>query len=181
MKFLKLFVVLFFLGTLLEADTGYVYIENGIKLPLKKEGVSIYNGTPLNILSTDKNSVKVEIEGFLKGKILYATKNYKLKLAETRMKKKLKKGKEKYKLLITIPIKNITDDMEEAWAEGSDLFYDKCTKCHHAKVIGKHTMQEWDVLFNSMKPKAKVSKDESSQIVRFLRAFSKDGILKESD
>ncbi len=167
----------------LQAES-YVYVEDGIKLPLKNEGVVVYAGTPVKIISKDGDNYKVQIEGYLgkEKKGLYATKNLKLLLAKVDNPKLFKKEKsKKVSLIFTIPKKYITDDIDDAWEYGSDLFYDKCTRCHHAKVIEKHTMREWNVLYNSMKFKAKTTKDEDKKILRFLRAFAKDGILKESD
>ncbi len=166
-------------------SSSFVYIEKGIKLPLPDEGVVVYSGTPVKIISKDKNRVKVRIAGYIgkkDKKSLYATKNRKLLFATVKKSALIHKiDKDRGELKILLPAKNITNDQDEAWESGSDLFYDKCTKCHHAKIVKNHTMAEWNVLFNSMKYKAKTNKMQSAEILRFLRAFSKDGILRESD
>ncbi len=162
----------------------YIYIEKGIKLPLKKQDVTLYSGTPVEKIASKGDVVKVRLSGFVGKKDktkLFATKNLKLLLAVAKKPGLIKIKDDKGILEVNVPKKSLTDDMEEAWATGSDLFYDKCTKCHHAKIVEHHSMQNWDALFGSMKYKAKTTKIQNEEILRFLRAFAKDGILKESD
>ena len=162
----------------------YIYIEKGIELPLKKQKVTLYNGVPVEKISSKGDMVKVRLSGFVGKKDktkLFATKNLKLLLAVAKKPGLIKIRGDKGVLEVNVPKKSLTDDMEEAWATGSDLFYDKCTKCHHAKIVEHHTMQDWNALFGSMKYKAKTTKKQNEEILRFLRAFAKDGILKESD
>ena len=183
MKFLiNLFMMGIFVIGLQAAS--YIYIEEGVKLPLKKQKVTLYNGVPIKVISKNKKFVEVQISGYTDNKNknnLYATKNFELLLATVKNSNTIKISGEKGALKVKVPQKNITDDMDEAWAKNSDLFYDKCTKCHHAKIIEHHSMQTWDALFDSMKGKAKTTTKQNELILRFLRAFAKDGILRESD
>lgn len=163
---------------------SYIYIEGGIKLPLTKQKIAIYGGVPVKIISKSENFVNIKMSGYVdkKDKLsLYATKNHKLLFATVKNPKFIKVSGDKGVLEAKVPKKNITDDMDEAWEVNSDLFYDKCTKCHHAKIVESHSMQTWNVLFHSMQPKARTNKKQSALILRFLRAFAKDGILRESD
>ncbi len=162
----------------------YIYIEKGIELPLKNQGVTLYSGTPVEKISSKGDMVKVRLSGFVGKKEknrLYATKNLKLLFAVADKPGLIKVKGEKGVLEVNVPKKSLTDDMDMAWENGSDLFYDKCTKCHHAKIVAHHSMQDWNALFGSMKYKAKTTKMQNKEIMRFLRAFAKDGILKESD
>ncbi len=163
---------------------SYIYIEGGIKLPLKQQKITLYGGVPVKVISRNGNFVKIKMSGYIDkkdGSSLYATKNHKLLLATVEEPNLIKASGDKGVLEAKVPKKNITDDMDEAWETNSDLFYDKCTKCHHAKIVESHSMQTWDVLFSSMQPKARTTKRQSALILRFLRAFAKDGILRESD
>jgi len=162
----------------------YIYTEKGIKLPLEKQKVTLYNGIPVKKISDQGDSITVQVTGFVGNKDknrLYATKNLKLLLADVVKPGMIQTKGNKGTLEVTVPKKNLTDDMEEAWGADSDLFYDKCTKCHHAKIVEHHSMQDWSALFGSMKYKARTTKEQNEKILRFLRAFSKDGILKESE
>ena len=183
MRLLINFVIVCIFAIGLQAKS-YIYIEGGIKLPLKKQNVTIYGGVPVKVISKNGNFVNIKISGYVdkKDKLsLYATKNHKLLLTTVKNPKLIKISGDKGVLEAKVPKKNITDDMDEAWEANSDLFYDKCTKCHHAKIVESHSMQTWGVLFSSMQPKARTTKKQSALILRFLRAFAKDGILRESD
>ncbi len=160
----------------LNAATTYVYVEEGVKLPPLKDGTVLYSGTPLEVIKDGE----YKISGFVgedKTK-LYATKNLKLLLAES---KNIKAKGDKATLDVKMDKKDTEADYEEAWLSASDMFYNKCTKCHAAKVVGDHTMLEWEGLYGSMKEFAKPTKEEDALMVRFLKAYAKDGILKESE
>ena len=183
MKFIVNILLIGAFAISLQADS-YVLIENEVKLDLPKQEIVLYSGVPVVVVSHNDKTEKVRISGYInkddKYK-LYATSNLKLLLATFKKSDLLKVQGEKGTLEATVPKKNITDDMDEAWAEGSDLFYDKCTKCHHAKIVKHYDMLGWDALFSSMKLKAKTTKSQNVKILRFLNAFAKDGILRESD
>jgi len=163
---------------------SYIYVQEGLKLPLAKQNIVLYSGDPIKIVSKKDKIYTVKLNGYVDTKdkhSLYATKNLKLLLAKVKDAKTIKTDDNKGVLEAKVPKEYITNDMDEAWANGSDLFYDKCTKCHHAKIIEHHSMQTWGALFDSMKLKARTSKKQNQKILRFLRAFAKDGILRESE
>ncbi len=185
MSILKVFLACAVTFSLAQA-TSYLYLDNGVKLDVKKGDISIYNGSPVEKISKKGKKVLVKISGYIgkDGKTLYATPNRELILASVKkanMIKKDSKNSKKGSVQVLISKDNLTDDPEEAWEENSDLFYDKCTRCHRARVVKKHTMKEWDVLFNSMKQFAKPTKKEAKLILRFLHAYAKDGILTQKD
>ncbi len=176
MRKFKIILALLFVAVSLNAATTYVYVKEGVKLPPLKDKTILYSGTPLEILKDGK----YKITGFIgKDKTkLYATKNLKLLLAES---KNIKAKGDKASLVVKLDKKNTESDPEEAWFKASDTFYNKCTKCHAAKVVGEHTQLEWEGLYASMEQFAKPTKQEDALISRFLNAFAKDGILKESE
>ncbi len=167
----KILVVISILVASLGATTTYVYVEKGVEFPALKDGTVLYSGTPLEVIKDGEYKVR----GFVgKDKTkLYATKNLKLLLASS---KHIKVKGDKGTLLVKMNKKDTESDYEEAWLSASDMFYNKCTKCHAAKVVGDHTMLEWEGLYGSTKQFAKPTKQEDELIVRFLQAFSKDGI-----
>ncbi len=173
---MKKVVLLALMALALSAKTTYVYVEEGVKLSPLKDGTVLYSGTPLKVIKDGE----YRVDGFVgKDKTkLYATKNLKLLLAES---KKIKAKGDRGILNIKLNKKHTEADYEEAWFKASDTFYNKCTKCHAAKVVADHTQLEWEGLYASMASFAKPTKEENALITRFLNAFAKDGILKESE
>ena len=182
MNIVKIFLACAVTLSLAQA-TSYIYLDNGVKLDVKNKDISIYNGSPVEKISKKGKKVLVKVSGYIgkDGKTLYATPNRELLLASVKKADMVKKDGDKGSVQALISQDNLTDDPEEAWEENSDLFYDKCTRCHRARVVKKHTMKEWDVLFNSMKQFAKPTKKEARLILRFLHAYAKDGILRQKD
>lgn len=160
--------------------TSYVYVEEGVSLPLD-DGSILYSGSPLEVLSKVGNSQKVKLSGYIDNNDktkLYATPNLKLLLVDS---KSLHVEGDKGTFEVELSNDFITDDSEEAWELTADRFYEKCTQCHAAKVVEEHTMLEWEGLYGSMESFAKPTAEDTKYILRFLRAFSKDGIVKESE
>ncbi len=158
----------------------YVYVEEGVKLPLDE--VTLYGGSPMKKVSSDGDLSTFVLSGYVdkndKSK-LYATPNLKLLLATTKSDNLIKISGDKGLLKVSLSEDNFTDDSEEAWELTSERFYEKCTQCHPAKVVEEHTMLEWEGLFGSMKEFAKPTNEDTQYILRFLRAYAKDGIVKE--
>lgn len=157
---------------------SYVYVEEGVTLPLD-DGSIVYSGSPLEVISKTDDSQKVKLSGFIdkndKTK-LYATPNLKLLLVES---KSLHVEGDKGSFETELSNDFVTEDSEEAWELTADRYYEKCTQCHAGKVIVEHTMIEWEGLYGSMTEFAKPTKEDTQYILRFLRAYSKDGIVKE--
>lgn len=177
-------VILLCLGALSLQASMYVYVEEGVKLPLLDESIVVYSGSPVKVVSSTGDSSKVILAGYVNSSDktkLYATPNLKLLLATSKSDDAIKINENKGVLEVTISKDNLTDDAEEAWDNSSSRFYEKCTQCHPAKVVGDHTMLEWEGLYGSMKAFAKPTAEDDAYISRFLKAFAKDGILKEAD
>jgi len=160
----------------------YVYVEEGVKLPL--DNATIYGGSPMEVVSKNGDLSTLKLSGYInkdeKNK-LYATPNLKLLLATAKGDDSIKVSGDKGTLQVTLTEENFTDDSEEAWEITSERFYEKCTQCHPAKVMEEHTMLEWEGLYGSMNEFAKPTKEDTTYILRFLRAYAKDGIVKEVD
>ncbi|WP_331774219.1 hypothetical protein [Sulfurospirillum sp. 1612] len=182
--FYMMVVACCFLNISMQGAT-YIYTQGKKSLFVTQQGVALYNGTPVQIISKKGQQAQIKIIGYVAQDDhtkLFATRNLSLLFAHVKSKRhEIQVSKDKGVLILSVPQKILTDDMDEAWEKNSDLFYDKCTKCHHAKVIKKHTMLEWSAIFSSMAPKAKISHKQDQLIMRFLKAFAKDGILKQSD
>lgn len=177
-------VILLCLGALSLQASMYVYVEEGVKLPLLNDSIVVYSGSPVKVVSSTDDNSKVIMTGYIKSTDktkLYATANLKLLLASTKEAGAIKIDANKGVLEVTIPKDNLTDDAEEAWDNSSSRFYEVCTQCHAAKVVGEHTMLEWEGLYGSMQAMAKPTAEDDAYISRFLRAYAKDGILQEED
>jgi trimethylamine-N-oxide reductase cytochrome c-type subunit TorC len=180
MKFIFKVVLLCLVSLSLQASS-YIYLEVGVKLPLEK--VTLYGGTPVKVLANNGEYSEVIVKGFVDKKDktkLYATKNMKLLLASAK-EGFIKIDGDKGTIKALVSNDNLSGDSDEAWDLYSSRFYEKCTQCHPAKVVGDHTMLEWEGLYGSMKEFAKPTQEDDEYISRFLRAFAKDGILKEED
>ena len=68
----------------------------------------------------------------------------------------------------TAPDKPSEDQM------GSTVFQTKCTKCHPAKTVSAYTFPQWEVILKKMIPNAKLSADEETQVVAYIKANSKN-------
>lgn len=183
MQFFLKFIIVCLFALNLQAS-WFITIPGELSIALPNENVILYNGTPIKLISKGNQFSKIEISGYLndsdKNKI-YAAENLSLLSIEVKDEKRINVAKNTGSIIITVPNNILTEDQDEAWQTNSDLFYDKCTKCHHAKVVKNHNILEWEALYNSMKLKSKTTLDEDELIVRFLRAFAKDGILTESN
>lgn len=182
-KIVKTIMITLFIVNFLTINlqaVSYIYIEGGVKLPLPQQGIILYGGSPVEVISSQGEDVKVKLTGYVDENNIYATKNLSLLLASVKEKTSIKISGNQGTLEAFVPKKFLTNDMEEAWQENSDLFYNKCTKCHHAKIINNYDMLTWEALFGSMTPKAHTTPAEEKLILRFLKAFAKDGILEES-
>lgn len=114
---------------------------------------------------------------------VYATKNLSLKVADikdSKIVKIAKKGNvEEVVLSLKINEDKLSEDYYDVWEEKEELFLEKCSQCHASPDIGHHTMLEWEGLYFSMKGFAQPTAEEEITILRYLKTFAKDGIIKE--
>ena len=161
--------------------SSFIFVEEGVSLPLA-DGSVVYSGTPVEVIGIEGDNVKVKVKGVVGDKepsSVYATKNLVLILAKAKDAGMIKKSGDEATVELLVPAKNVTDSQDKAWDKSADRYYEKCTQCHAGKVIVEHTMLEWDALYGSMKEFANPSEEDTALVMRYLRAFAKDGILKE--
>lgn len=154
------------------ANAATVFVTQDVDLKEAK----IYSGFPFT-----QNGKKVEYKGFLKDNSLYATKNLSLKIADIKDESALKKVGEQAILAVNIPEDSLSEDQFDAWDSKEEIFLEKCSQCHAAPDVPHHTMLEWEGLFVSMKGFAQPTAEEEAVILRYLKSFAKDGILKEEE
>lgn len=164
-------VMTLLLSLCVAANAATVYLKEDVTTKEAK----LIGGMPYNQVGD-----KVEITGFLKGKVLYGTKNLSLKIAEiTDMKAVTKIDKSQVKLVATVDADAVSEDAYDAWEAKEELFLEKCSQCHAAPDAPHHTMLEWEGLYLSMKGFAQPTPKEEVVILQYLKAFAKDGVIKE--
>ena len=56
---------------------------------------------------------------------------------------------------------------------GRTVYAAKCSKCHGLKEVSAYTYNQWESILKTMVPRAKLSSDEESQVLAFIRANAK--------
>ncbi len=56
---------------------------------------------------------------------------------------------------------------------GKNVYSTKCGTCHALKNTGNYTFNQWEVILKKMVPNAKLSADEESQVVAYIKGNSK--------
>lgn len=168
-------LAIFTVGALsLSAST--VYLTEDLNL----DEADIHSGI---VLEKDENIFK--LKGFRKSgsNEIFATKNLSLEVANVKDSKIIdiiKKGEiEEVVLSLKIAEDKVSDDSYDAWEMKEEIFLEKCSQCHASPEIGSHTMLEWEGLYLSMKGFAQPTEEEEIAILRYLKTFAKDGIIKE--
>lgn len=168
MKVVKSILLSLFVAASVNAATLY------LKENVKTKDIDVLAGVPV-----EKLADKVIVTGVLKDKELYATKNLSLKIADVKNLDAVKKDGDKVKVTFTASADVLAEDYYDAWELKEELFLEKCSQCHAAPEIGSHTMLEWEGLYTSMKGFAQPTDAEEVVILRYLKTFAKDGIIKE--
>ncbi|CZE47984.1 hypothetical protein [Campylobacter geochelonis] len=168
--------------SLIVAASAYASTELFVKSDeniLKLKDANVYFGSPATLVKEKGKSKVVKFQGFIdpaNPSVIYATKNYKLPLVES---KDIKADGEKASIELEIPSQNLTADQALAWEDSGDIFYDKCTKCHGVHAPKEFDMLSWEGLYFSMKDRAQPTDNQEMQILRYLYAHASDGILDE--
>ena len=153
----------------LSASTVYV------KEDVDAKEAKVYAGVPMV-----QNGDKFEYTGFKKGETLYATKNLSLEVAKIKSDDAIKVvDGNKVTLSMNLSGDHFVEDYYDAWELKEEIFLEKCSQCHAAPDIYGHTMLEWEGLYISMKGFAQPTDEEERVILRYLKTFAKDGIIKE--
>jgi mono/diheme cytochrome c family protein len=56
---------------------------------------------------------------------------------------------------------------------GHTIYTSKCGRCHGLKEVGNYTAERWVPILNSMAPKAKLTEDETAQVLAYVQANAK--------
>lgn len=177
--FAKISIIVWVLSISAQASS-YIYLDGEALVELKDEKVNIYNGTPVEILETVDDKVKIQIKGYTEKEnpeVLYATPNRKVPLISLASGVFTPDAEGKANATFLINEDMVENDIEIIWEENIDEFYNTCTQCHAANEPHLHSMLEWDGLYGSMKEFAKPSAEQDAMILRFLRAFASDGFV----
>lgn len=135
----------------------------------------------------EKKEKVSELKGFRNknAKEIFATANLSLEVAKVEDESIIKVVKDGavQEVVVTLNISDdiLAEDYYDAWEEKEEIFLEKCSQCHAAPEIGHHTMLEWEGLFGSMKGFAQPTPEEEIIIVRYLKTFASDGIIKEEE
>ena len=160
----------------LSLSASTVYLTEDLKL----NEADVHSGIVL-----EKKAEISNLKGFRKSgsNEIFATKNLSLKVADvkdSKVVKVVKKGDvEEVVLSLKIEDDKLSDDSYDAWEVKEEIFLEKCSQCHASPEIGSHTMLEWEGLYISMKGFAQPTAEEEIAILRYLKTFAKDGIIKE--
>ncbi|HEU4573571.1 MAG TPA: hypothetical protein VFS36_01110 [Chitinophagaceae bacterium] len=57
--------------------------------------------------------------------------------------------------------------------QGKTVFSEKCNKCHALKNPADFTAQQWNGILKSMAPKAKLTDDQTKQVMAYVLANAK--------
>lgn len=56
---------------------------------------------------------------------------------------------------------------------GKSVYSSKCSKCHGSKNVKNYTFNQWELILKTMLPNAKLSADEESYVMAYIRANAK--------
>ena len=69
---------------------------------------------------------------------------------------------------------DVTADRTDAWAEAEALFAARCTVCHERRVPARYTANQLFVFLQTMGPRAQLSRDERTLVLKYLQSQAKD-------
>lgn len=56
---------------------------------------------------------------------------------------------------------------------GKSVYSSKCNKCHGSKNVKNYTFDQWELILKTMIPNAKLTADEESYVMAYIRANAK--------
>ncbi|RYZ21703.1 MAG: hypothetical protein EOO16_11990 [Chitinophagaceae bacterium] len=56
---------------------------------------------------------------------------------------------------------------------GHSIYTAKCGRCHGLKEVSNYTAERWVPIMNSMAPKAKLTEEETAQVLAYVQANAK--------
>ncbi|HEY6955513.1 MAG TPA: hypothetical protein VI385_09725 [Flavisolibacter sp.] len=69
--------------------------------------------------------------------------------------------------------KTKTTPTGEAMSAGQTIYSSRCGRCHYLKTVQDYTPQQWDNILKSMVPKARLNKDEATQLTVYVMEHAK--------
>lgn len=72
--------------------------------------------------------------------------------------------------------KNVSDDIGKIWQAADDIFSVKCTACHVRRTPHHYTANQWTGNLKAMAPRAALSKEQRTLVLKFLQYRAKDMI-----
>jgi len=61
----------------------------------------------------------------------------------------------------------------ETMSAGHTIYSTRCGRCHYLKAVQDYTSQQWDNILKSMIPKARLNKDEATQLRAYVMQHAK--------
>ncbi|WP_375748895.1 NapC/NirT family cytochrome c [Vibrio sp. HN007] len=177
--------------SVLEANTDeVVYTTAMIPLhnspELEKSRAKILPLTQLNILKKQDNKVQVELTGWqeAKKKVLYSEKGMRIAASTLRGVKDVQPSGNTYQDPITkkqwkqiqirgwISDTDITQDLNSSWNNLKFEYESKCGQCHLKVEEGHFAANDWPAQFMGMAKQAKLGKDETQAMLKYLQYHS---------
>lgn len=69
---------------------------------------------------------------------------------------------------------DVAADRAAAWAEAEALFATRCTVCHERRVPARYTANQLFVFLQTMGPRAQLSRDERTLVLKYLQSQARD-------
>lgn len=70
--------------------------------------------------------------------------------------------------------KNLSGDIAKIWQAADDIFSVKCTACHVRRTPHHYTANQWTGNLKAMAPRAALSKEQRTLVLKFLQYRAKD-------
>ncbi len=175
----KSIISLGLLGLIAQASLAQSYIYEDTSLTNNGKEAQLFVGVPVEVKKELKDELEVVIKGYKFKNKVYSSESKELLVATLNDGfKVVDKGGNKVELLGKISKDTISDDLFDVWGEQEEFYFEMCTQCHAGPEVNHHTMMEWGAIFGTMKGFAKLSEEESSYLLRYLKANSSDGFVK---
>jgi len=71
------------------------------------------------------------------------------------------------------PTDSIPQNPADTIRVGKTLYENSCVRCHKLNTPNEYTSQEWPVIVNRMQPKARITDQQKTIILRYLLADAK--------
>jgi len=174
----------------LAQETRYLATETNLTTEAGMNIGRVAPGTPLKVLGHGDGRVEVEISGWspeggerylftaIGQRILVARlSDTSLPFAETAAEQEDDYESLWYNVYLTgwLPEANITDNVGQVWQAGSELFHQRCTRCHALHRPYEFTANQWPSILKIMTVRAGLKGADRALVVQYLQTHAKDG------